>query len=588
MHCFPQRRRPWGLFVAPWFCLIFLFYGCAAQQAPYAVRTGGLDAGAAAAGDQADHECSYFYFLWGRSAELNNEIDEALEAYQKALVCDDDAPRVVRRLAVLLLRMDRGDEALGYVRAQVDRHPNDTGMRLFEAGLYAAMEESDQAMAIYNDLLQAAPNDTDVLLQRGKLHYANHDYDPAAADFETLTATDPESFVGWYYLARLYRRQQRNRLAASAYRKALALEWSPELAMEGADFFRSRKQYAQAVSLYREILDKDDDNETAGARLVGTYLEMDQPQQALAVLEELRASGLDDDKIDFTIGKILLEQKDYDHAIELFTAMLQRASTRSVAKSLLALAYYEKGDHERAVATLRDVKPGERGYDESRFMLARILAEDGDLAAAIEVMRAAIDADLNGNVDFYTVLASLYEEAGRNDDAEDTYEAAIHRFADDTGILFKYAMFLERHGRHDEGMERAAEVLDIDPDDPYALNFLGYSWADAGIHLQRALRYIRRAVSIKPGDPFIRDSLGWVYYRLGRYDEAVAELKKAVADEPEDPTMNEHLGDARKAAGRRDLALESYRKALDLLGDGDEKEAAAKRLRAKIKALRRQ
>jgi tetratricopeptide (TPR) repeat protein len=88
------------------------------------------------------------------------------------------------------------------------------------------------------------------------------------------------------------------------------------------------------------------------------------------------------------------------------------------------------------------------------------------------------------------------------------------------------------------------EALKLFPDQPQVLNYLGYSWVDQGINLDPALDMIRKAVSLRPKDGYIIDSLGWAYYRLGRYEEAAAELEKAIVLSPSDPTINDHLGDA--------------------------------------------
>jgi tetratricopeptide (TPR) repeat protein len=87
-------------------------------------------------------------------------------------------------------------------------------------------------------------------------------------------------------------------------------------------------------------------------------------------------------------------------------------------------------------------------------------------------------------------------------------------------------------------------ALELFPDHPHVLNYLGYSWVDQGVNLDEGMRMIQRAVDQRSDDGYIVDSLGWAYYRLGKYDEAVKHLERAVELKPEDPTINDHLGDA--------------------------------------------
>jgi Flp pilus assembly protein TadD len=127
-------------------------------------------------------------------------------------------------------------------------------------------------------------------------------------------------------------------------------------------------------------------------------------------------------------------------------------------------------------------------------------------------------------------------------------------------------------------MKRAIE---INPQNAAALNYLGYTWAEMGIHLDEAERLIERALKIEPNDGFYIDSLGWVYYQKGDYMRAVEQLERAVEITVDDPTIIEHLGDAYEKIGKRDLALVRYRDALKR----SKEEEQTKRIREKIQRL---
>jgi Flp pilus assembly protein TadD len=94
------------------------------------------------------------------------------------------------------------------------------------------------------------------------------------------------------------------------------------------------------------------------------------------------------------------------------------------------------------------------------------------------------------------------------------------------------------------------KALQLYPDQPLVLNYLGYSWIDQGVHLDEGMNMIRRAVEQRPDDGYIVDSLGWANFRIGNYDEAVKDLERAVELKPDDPTINDHLGDAYWRVGR--------------------------------------
>ena len=108
------------------------------------------------------------------------------------------------------------------------------------------------------------------------------------------------------------------------------------------------------------------------------------------------------------------------------------------------------------------------------------------------------------------------------------------------------------------------KVIALDPANVTALNYLGYSLAEMGVRLSEAEALIKRALELKPDDGYITDSMGWVYFKMGRHEEALPWIKKALEKLPDDPLINEHLGDTYKALGRWDKALEAYQRALQL------------------------
>lgn len=118
-------------------------------------------------------------------------------------------------------------------------------------------------------------------------------------------------------------------------------------------------------------------------------------------------------------------------------------------------------------------------------------------------------------------------------------------------LLYERGIALERSKRWKAAEADFLKALEFRPDEPRVLNYLGYSWIDQGLNLERARGMIEKAVSKRPNDGYVVDSLGWVFYRLGQYDEAVKHLERAVELRPQDPIINDHLGDAYWRAGRK-------------------------------------
>jgi tetratricopeptide (TPR) repeat protein len=155
----------------------------------------------------------------------------------------------------------------------------------------------------------------------------------------------------------------------------------------------------------------------------------------------------------------------------------------------------------------------------------------------------------------YLAIGSIYAGDKNFAKAAEIYDKAVAAIKEpvmnDWTIFYQRGIAYERLKQWDKAEPDFKKALELFPDQPQVLNYLGYSWIDRNINLNEGLDLIKRAVASRPQDGYIVDSLGWAYYRLGRYDEAVVELEKAVKLRAEDWTINDHLGDAYWKVGRK-------------------------------------
>ncbi|WBU53178.1 tetratricopeptide repeat protein [Paracoccus sp. SCSIO 75233] len=184
----------------------------------------------------------------------------------------------------------------------------------------------------------------------------------------------------------------------------------------------------------------------------------------------------------------------------------------------------------------------------------------------------------------WIALGDLLRQQEKWAQAVPAYDKAISLIdpADEDALWFPHyarGIALERSGAFDRAEADLKRAIEIQPDHPQMLNYLGYSYVDRNENMDEALRLIERAVQLSPNDGYILDSLGWVLYRLGRYEEAVGPQERAVAEMASDPLVNDHLGDIYWMVGREREAEIQWKRALSY---GPETEAEAERIRAKI------
>jgi tetratricopeptide (TPR) repeat protein len=281
-----------------------------------------------------------------------------------------------------------------------------------------------------------------------------------------------------------------------------------------------------------------------------------------------------------------------------FAAMLRSQDANDFSLIMLRLALDLRPDFTAARILAADVLVSDHHAALALRMLNDVPASD-PLAPVVQLKRAALVDSLGRSDEAMRDLERLAkdypdsplpdEQLGdilrvkqRFPDAVTAYDHAIARIshpgAADWVVFYDRGVAEERSHLWPKADADFHRALELSPDQPFVLNYLGYSYADMGHHLQEAREMIQRAAERRPNDGAIVDSLGWVMYRQGDSKEAVKTLEKAVELEPEDPTINGHLGDAYWAAGRKIEAQYQWRRALTLNPPPDD----AAKLEAKL------
>jgi tetratricopeptide (TPR) repeat protein len=314
------------------------------------------------------------------------------------------------------------------------------------------------------------------------------------------------------------------------------------------------------------------------------------PEQARRLLAELAAASDDVAMVEANLSADLGRRAVRDardgmaEALLGLAGALRQQEASEFALLLLRLALQLRPDFAPATILLADVLENDRRYEQASTVLATVGAQSpyapmAQLRAAVLLDRldrtaAAISA-LESLASAYPTRPEPYARMGdilrgrsRFPEAARAYDRAISRLGPPERR--HWTLYYARGIAHERSKEwPPAErdfltALDLSPDQPYVLNYLGYSWVEQGRELERARRMIERAVELRPHDGHIIDSLGWVLFKLGDYRGAVRWLERAVELEPRDAVINDHLGDAYWAVGRQAEARFQWRRALNL------------------------
>ena len=253
------------------------------------------------------------------------------------------------------------------------------------------------------------------------------------------------------------------------------------------------------------------------------------------------------------------------------------------ARLLLAQQLSDFGQVDAALANLQQIPDGGLYGQLARLAESAVIEESGDSDQAISLMKAVVATDPENDY----LLHRLGDSYRRNSQfalSRDAYMSALALGRDTGGLHRSLGVALERLGETEAAETHLLRAIEIDPGDAYALNYLGYWWADEGRNLDQAIAMIERAVSHRPSSGFFVDSLGWVHYKLGDPQRAVGYLERATELEPSDSEITGHLGDVYWSLGRREEAMFKWRLALSLSDDADERAMFEARLESGLPA----
>ena len=251
--------------------------------------------------------------------------------------------------------------------------------------------------------------------------------------------------------------------------------------------------------------------------------------------------------------------------------------TNELGQYILAQHFLGLGMNDAVRLVLSNIDPmGPLGQP---TLLAQYdLANDAeDFEQAARVINEASTRNPDSSY-LYKLLGDALRRDQKFAQSQQAYLTAIERGYVTAAIRRNLAIAQERLGLDEAAEDNFLASLELNPDDPYTLNYLGYWWAEAGQNLDKAIELIEHAVALRPESGFFVDSLGWVHYQLGDYEKAVTYLETATMLEPAEAEITGHLGDVYWQLGREDEARFKWRLALTLSADEEERDA----LRARI------
>ena len=514
------------------------------------------------------------HFAEGIDFEEDGEMEKALEAYRQVLNVDPGQIELAVRVAALLTRDDDYPSAIDVLKDAVKVHPKAPEPYLELSFIYAKyLKKGDQAIEFANKAIALDPQKIDGYQRLFEIYLTAGEEKRALETLDRAAKMPNDDPTFWARLGRLYgsvilkpdanpNPEQTARLNDVFEKAAAKGQDNAAVLKEVGDYFASTQQIKEALPFYLRVLELQPDDANVREKLATGFVLTNQRARAVETLEaiiqehpekyqsyELLAQLHDDE------GRALVRANQTDPANAEFKKAAQNYEQSLLINPNHAGTYLRLAElllvplkqSERAVSVLIE---GRRRYPDApefAYYLAIALRESKKAKDAVIMFEEALNEAQNAEADFlkprfYVEYGAAAQEAGLYDKAAELFHKAI-------------------------AMDPANAA------EPY--NYLGYMWAEQNSHLDEAEDAIKRALQLDPENGAYLDSMAWVEYRQGKYDQALENLKRAIENLPrEDAVVFEHLGDVYLKLNRVSQALESWQKAKTL--DPSNKDLAAK------------
>lgn len=435
---------------------------------------------------------------------------------------------------------------------------------------------NNKALEALDRLIEEGSYATGALELRSKIYARTGKWPQAINDAERLTEKYPDNKELQLYLANL-------NMIVSNFKEAKTIledlhirydDWQIRYYLAKAYF--GDQDYIAAKNILEDLTEMQREFRPAYLDLGKTYEVLGQPDKAQEVYERLLAIDPTSKEALNAMADLYIEQQNYAQALGYIQTLMALQPNEEHLKKLIILElqeglYADALKHLLSIETMQDL-------DKYHLSVAYAGLEQWDEALAI---LDKIPPEGEIGCDAILLKASILKDTGRPKQALALLKTAWQKHSTEEvfkNLGYELATELESTGKRDLALKVALELLERYPHDPVGLNFVGYLWADEGIHLDSAYAMIQEALKMKPDTGYILDSMAWVLFKMNRADDALYYMKKALHYLSDDPIINEHMGDILYQLQSTSEALDYYLKSSVLSGSANEE------LKKKIKS----
>ncbi|GAB4437894.1 MAG: tetratricopeptide repeat protein [bacterium] len=524
---------------------------------------------------------------------IANDKDKAKEVEKKGIYMSDDEITAYMGYNAALYGGDI-NKAQQLLEQLVERHPEKMefvsdliGLYLYRKNVSAAQELIDRALKIEPENVNILTSLADIYTMKGNrkaaiqvlekvlsieknkgniplvlanLYFQEKEFQRAAVLLEGYVKAQPDNFLAHIYLAKVYEELGKNNEAAAEYEAALMEREEDEIMIALDNVYDKLGDKKRSIEILERFLSRNPDYPKVRERLALLYLGINDYEKSLLNYEELLKKYPENKELKFKYVYIAVDGGFLDKARGPLEEILKTEPENQKALYFMGLLYKENKDWSKAIQYFEKVTDKE--FEKSAKLYLSVCFEKlGDRVKAFSVLNDYWQKEKDSDIGCY--IALYYKNKHDYENAQKMLKEIMEISEDKNKIILLLAEIHLKKNEFDKGIELAKEILNKTPDNPDALNFIGYSYVERNMNLDEAEKMIKRALELKPDDPYIMDSLAWLYYMKKEYTKALEIQKKVIEKIKDDATIFEHMGDILLAVGEKKEAKEYYKKALE-------------------------
>ncbi len=506
-------------------------------------------------------------YLAARHASVERDAGAAASFYRSALKTDPKNTELLDRAFISTLADGDIEEAVKLAERVLQTDKNNRIARLVVGVRALKQKQYAQAQQNINQSVRGPITDLVAALLSGWAATGAGDVKGAAASIDRLAGPEWYPIFKDLHVGLMYDVANRAKDAGTRLERAFKLDDSALRVVDAYGRWVSRNKSGAAAAEIYESFDK----KLSRHPLVLEGIREAKAGKKMPLLVDTPQAGAAE--VLYGIGASLTRRGAEDLALVYLQLGLYLAPHHSLALLSLGDLYEALKRPQLAINAYERVPANSLLKRNAQIQLATNMDGVERSDDAIKILKGLTDENPK---DLEAIMALGNIERGKKKFAEcgNTYSLAIDALpaTSDQNWVFYYfrGICYERSKQWPKSEADLKKALELKPEQPHVLNYLGYSWIDQGVNLDEGMKMIRRAVDQRPDDGYIVDSLGWAYYRIGNFEEATKHLERAIDLKPEDPTINDHLGDAYWRIGRKLEARFQWAHARDLKPEAEE------------------